>query len=154
MYHWLRVLVVMGVFAGLLGTGIPAQADCAADPDAYTLERMIRRGDTGDDDYERLFLGRVRRIRDPEAPGGNVIVRLRVREVPFGPDRSWVRIRDWMSPPGMQVIPEMDLVRGRFYAVVAHERTDGTFFHDGPCGQTQRLHPSQLRRLIHLSRHG
>jgi hypothetical protein len=41
---------------------------------------------------------------------------------------------------------------GRRYAVVAVRRDDGKFRFDGACGQTRRLTPEQLRRLLLLTR--
>ena len=152
----LRSLVVLvSMVVGMLMIPGTAGASCAIDLDdpPYTLKKMIRRGETGDEYFHRLLLGHVRRIRDPGDPGGDVIVRLRVREVPFGPAREWARIRDWTPEPGVGVSDNIDFERGR-YAVVARQRADGTFVHDGPCGQTEHLKRYQLRTLIHLSRHG
>ena len=61
----LRSLVMLAsMVVGMLMTSGTAGASCAIDPDdpPYTLKKMIRRGETGDDDFHRLLLGRARML--------------------------------------------------------------------------------------------
>jgi hypothetical protein len=113
---------------------------------------MIERDKTGEGQYDRLFLGRVRRIRDLGAAGGHVTVRLRVRQVPVGDPRRLIGVSDWVEPPGVSSSAEFDFKRGRRYAIVARLRDDGLFDHNAPCRQTARLSAERFGRLIHLSR--
>lgn len=131
-----------------------ARAVCGYDPNdpPSTIKQMILSGSTGSRAYDALFLGRVRRIRDPGSEGGDVTVRMRVREAPFGGDRQWVRVADHVDPPGSSSSIAFDFRRGRLYALVARHRDDGRFQHDAPCGGTTRLHEERFRHLVHLSR--
>jgi len=132
-----------------------ARAVCGYDPNdpPLTIKQMILSGATGSPAYDALFLGRVRRIRDPGSEGGDVTVRMRVREPPFGGDREWVRIADTVDPPGSSSSLAYDFKRGHLYAIVARHRNDGRFQHDAPCGGTTRLRQERFRHLVHLSRH-
>ena len=150
-----RSAVVLAVVAGLFALAAPAGAVCAYDPNdpPLPLKQMIRRETTGDDRFTRLMLGRVRRIRDPGDEGGDVVVQLRVREVPVGPDREWGRISDWEAPPGVSSEHDFVFRRGGRYAVVARHLHDGRFSYDGDCGQTAKVSAERLRGLVRLSRH-
>lgn len=141
---------------GTLWAAAPASASCAFDPNdpTLTIKQMIRRGTTGDDIYDVLFLGRVKRARDLEGQeGGEAIARIRVREHPVGFAPRFSRVRFYDPPPGVAVTDNIEFRRRARYAVVANRFKDGTFASDGACGQSARISPHQMRILIHLSRH-
>ena len=143
--------LLMAVIATLPGAPV-AQAACAADPDALTFHQMIEQGQTGDEDYDVMILGKAIRIRDAgDGRGGTTIAKLAVAATPAGSAPLLTRVYFYRPPPGVQSGENFEFHRGRWYVVIAAHRDGGGFGFDGACGQTQSVSRDRFRSLVRLA---
>lgn len=134
-----RLAVTVVVVGVLMALPTVAQALCAEDPTPTTFAQMIRDGSTHSGSYDRLFLGRVVRVRERTAI---LVVRAHV-----GPAPDRARIKNGGLP-----MPDRLILRdGRRYGLVVQRRDDGRWrFAD--CGPSRRISASKLHHLVRLSR--
>jgi hypothetical protein len=134
-----RHTALLSLVVALLAIPVSAQALCAEDPKPATFAQMIRDGSTHSGAYDRLFLGRVVRVRERTAV---LVVRAHV-----GPAPNRARIKN-----GGVATPDSLILRdGRRYGLVVQRRDDGRWrFSD--CGPSRRISEAKLRRLVRLAR--
>ncbi|HYJ60552.1 MAG TPA: hypothetical protein VE032_03710 [Actinomycetota bacterium] len=144
-----RLLLIVLLSFGLLPIATPARAVCAApDPDTLTFEQMIDQGTTGDDDFDRMIIGRVVRVRDRGEVGGRATAVVHVAAHPTGyvPERIRVRFRAY--PPGVWAEHSVEFAVGERWVIIAKRKDGGRYQHDGDCGQTQRVSRERYAELI------
>lgn len=130
-----------------------ARAACAAPgPDALSFRQMIERGTTGDDFFHRMVVGRVVTIRDPGEVGGDATAVFAVAAHPTGFVPLVARVRFYRPPPGVWIEDNVEFRTGERWVVVARHTKDGSYRHDGGCGQTQRVSLLRFQTLLALDR--
>ena len=150
----MRRLLPLALLASLLvGLAPSAKAACAAPPpDAYTFKEMIRNDATNSDYFDRMMIGRVQAIRDPGAVGGNAVAVLAVHAHPTGWTPRTARVRFYKQKPGSWVEDNVNFRVGDRFVVIAHHLADGSYRHDGGCGDTKRVAESRYESLLFLAR--
>lgn len=135
-----RLTVLLSLVIALLAIPVSAQALCGEDPTPTAFAQMIRDGSTHSGSYDRLFLGRVVRVRERTAV---LVVRAHV-----GPAPDRARIKNG----GLGTPDSLILRDGRRYGLVVQRRDDGRWrFAD--CGPSRRVSEAKLRHLVGLARH-
>lgn len=134
-------------------TSIPtlARAACAADPDDISFKQMIRRGTTNDDYFHRMIIGRVVTIRDPGDEGGDAVAVVAVGAHPTGFVPLVARVHFYKPPPGTGISENIEYAPGERWVIIARHKHDGSYAHDGGCGQTRRLTTDRFRQLTRLA---
>jgi hypothetical protein len=113
---------------------------------------MIELGTTGDDFFHRMIIGRVVTIRDPGDTGGDATAVFAVAAHPTGFVPLVARVRFYLPPPGVWIEDNVEFRAGERWVVIARHNKDGSYRHDGGCGQTQRVSLQRFRTLIALDR--
>jgi hypothetical protein len=137
----------------VVGLAPSAKAACAALPaDSYTFKEMIRHGSTNSDYFDLMMIGKVRAIRDPGAVGGRAVAILAVRAHPTGWTPLTARVRFYKQKPGSWVEDNVNFRLHDRFVVIAHHLADGSYRHDGGCGDTKRVAESRFESLLFLAR--
>ena len=106
---------------------------------------MIEQGETGDDGYDVMIIGKAIKIRDESGGrGGTTIAKLAVAATPAGSAPLLTRVYFYRPPPSVAVSENFEFHRGRWYVVIAAHRKGGGFDFDGACGQTRSVKPGAV----------
>jgi hypothetical protein len=140
------------VFLSLVTQPGTALAACASDPTDISYKRMIRTGTTGDDYFHRMIIGRVAAVRDPGDEGGKAIAVVAVGAHPTGFVPLVARVRFDKLPSGVWVEDHIEFGVGERWVILVRGKKDGSYVHDGGCGQTQALSPYRFRQLLRLAK--
>jgi hypothetical protein len=148
-----RFLVLALTVSAVTAAPTTARAACAAPgPDTLSFREMIEQGTTGDDFYHRMIIGRVVAIRDPSEKGGEATAIVAVAAHPTGFVPLVARVRFYRPPPGVWVEDNVEFHVGQRWVIIARHVKDGSYRHDGGCGQTQRVSLWRFKMLIALDR--
>jgi hypothetical protein len=148
-----RRSLVLALMASLIAAiPTPARAACAFDPSDLSFRQMIKRGITGETFYHRMIIGRVVLVRDPGDEGGRATAVVAVGAHPTGFVPLVARARFYKPPPNVGLEDNVEFAPGERWVIMAHHRRDGSYSHDGGCGQTQRVGRELFRRLMSLAR--
>jgi hypothetical protein len=110
---------------------------------------MIRTGSTGNAYFHRMIIGRVVDIRDTGDLGLEAIAVLAVGAHPTGFVPLVARVRAEESSSILDPEPEFQI--GERWVIIARHRGDGSYQHDGYCGQTSRIGAYRFRQLLALA---
>ena len=147
-----RLLVLALVACVASAAPIPARAACAADPTDLSFKQMIKRDTTGDGFYDRMLIGRVVVVRDPGQEGGRATAVVAVGAHPTGFVPLVARVRFYEPPPGTGIEDNIEYASGERWVIIAHHKSDGSYAHDGGCGQTRRVTKDSFRKFMRLAR--
>jgi hypothetical protein len=111
---------------------------------------MIRIGSTGDNYFHRMIIGRVVDVRDTGEAGGERIAVVAVGAHPTGFVPLVARVR--MEESTSVLDPEPEFRIGERWVIIARHRRDGSYQHDGYCGQTSRIGAYRFRQLLALTK--
>jgi hypothetical protein len=128
-----------------------AHAACVSDPTDISYKQMIRTGTTGDDYFHRMIIGRVAAVRDPGDEGGKAIAVVAVGAHPTGFVPLVARVRFDKLPPGVWVEDHIEFAVGERWVIISRRKNDGSYVHDGGCGQTQAVSLYRFRQLLRLA---
>jgi hypothetical protein len=148
-----RLLLLALTASVVIAVPTTARAACAAPgPDTLSFREMIEQGTTGDDFYHRMIIGRVVTIRVPGEKGGKATAVFAVAAHPTGFVPLVARVRFYRPPPGVWVEDNIEFHAGERWVVIARRSKDGSYRHDGGCGQTHRVSLWRFKMLIALDR--
>ena len=148
-----RLLPLVFLASLVVGLAPSAKAACAAPPpDAYTFKEMIRHGETNSDYFDRMMIGKVQAVRDPGALGGHAVAMLAVRAHPTGWTPHTARVRFYKQKPGSWIEDNVNFRLHDRFVVIAHRLADGSYRHDGGCGDTRHVGESRFESLLFLAR--
>lgn len=114
---------------------------------------MMQNNTTGNLRHRALIFGKVVAIRDLEpGRGGQKMARVAVARSPVGFAPLVARVRFDAGDPSQARQRGMTYERRNFYGVVGHQRDDGTFADDTPCGRSTELGRDRFWKLVRYDR--
>ena len=149
-----RIGAIAVLLAGMVG--LPASSahalSCAPpDPAWLPFRQMIDQETTGRDDFDRMIIGKIIRIRDRGDAGGTATAFVRVAAHPTGYVPDAARVRIYVEPPGVSS-GGWDFHEGQRWVFIAYRADGGAYHYDGDCGQTQPFGVSGYRHLVAYAR--
>ena len=112
---------------------------------------MIRNDATNSDYFDRMMIGRVQAY-ETRARGRQCRRRAGRSKASDRLDSHTARVRFYKQKPGSWVEDNVNFRLHDRFVVIAHQLADGSYRHDGGCGDTKHVAESRFESLLFLAR--